>query len=89
VQKPDLLNVMEVRAFFGGTRLIDTSTLYRGTHAGRYPRPVRVGGVRWIRSECEDALAAMIAARDALADQLEHRAAARRAITMHHASEAP
>jgi predicted DNA-binding transcriptional regulator AlpA len=72
VQKPELLNVMEVRAFFGGTKLIDTSTLYRGMHAGRYPRPVRVGGMRWIRSECEAALAAMIAARDALADQTEH-----------------
>jgi hypothetical protein len=30
VQKPDLMTMMEVRVFFGGTRLIDTSTLYRG-----------------------------------------------------------
>jgi len=72
VQKPDLMTMMEVRVFFGGTRLIDTSTLYRGMNSGRYPRPIRVGDVRWIRSECEDALAAMIAARDALADQMEH-----------------
>jgi predicted DNA-binding transcriptional regulator AlpA len=71
VQKPDLMTMLEVRAFFGGTRLIDTSTLYRGMNSGRYPRPIRVGGVRWIRSECEDALAVMIAERDATAYQTE------------------
>jgi predicted DNA-binding transcriptional regulator AlpA len=71
VQKPDLMNVMEVRAFFGGTRLIDTATLYRGMNSGRYPRGIHVGGVRWLRSECEAALARMIAERDALADQTE------------------
>jgi predicted DNA-binding transcriptional regulator AlpA len=72
VQKPELLNVTEVREFFGGTKLITVSTLYRGMGTGRYPRPVHVGGARWIRSECEEALAAMIAARDALADRMEH-----------------
>jgi predicted DNA-binding transcriptional regulator AlpA len=72
VQKPDLLNVTEVREFFGGTKLITVSALYRGMAIGRYPRPVRVGGVRWIRSECEGALAAMIAARDALSGRMAH-----------------
>jgi predicted DNA-binding transcriptional regulator AlpA len=71
VQKPDLMTMMEVRAFFGGTRLIDTSTLYRGMNIARYPRPVHVGGVRWLRSECEAALARMIAERDATAHQTE------------------
>jgi predicted DNA-binding transcriptional regulator AlpA len=61
---PDLMDSTAVRAFFGG---IDTSTLYRGMHEGRYPRPFKVSSqaVRWVRSECEAVLAAMIAARDA------------------------
>jgi predicted DNA-binding transcriptional regulator AlpA len=34
--------------------------------AGRYPKPIHVGpnSTRWLRSECEAALKAMIAARD-------------------------
>jgi predicted DNA-binding transcriptional regulator AlpA len=64
---PDLMDVAAVCAFFGGTRPLDQSTLYRGIAANRYPRPIYVGAktVRWLRSECEATLKAMIAARDA------------------------
>lgn len=49
--------------FFGG---IDVSTLYRGVHSGRYPRPVNVSNnvVRWLADECEAALERMIGERD-------------------------
>lgn len=62
----NLLDARAVRGFFGGSKPIDNSTLYRGIAAGRYPRPIRVGpaSVRWLRSECEAAVQAMIAARD-------------------------
>ena len=65
--KPDLITDEEVRAFFGGSKPIDRSTLHRGIQAGRYPRGIKVGprAVRWVRVECEAVLAAMIAARDA------------------------
>ena len=50
-------------AFFGG---IDVSTLYRGVHSGRYPRPVNVSAnvVRWLADECEATLDRMIAERN-------------------------
>jgi predicted DNA-binding transcriptional regulator AlpA len=59
---PNLLDITEVCTFFGG---LDPSTIYRGIGVGRYPRPVRVGAntSRWLRSECEQALAGMIAGR--------------------------
>ena len=62
--QPDLLDCLATRRLFGG---IHASTLYRGIAAGRYPRPVHVGPntSRWLRSECEAALAAMIEARRA------------------------
>jgi predicted DNA-binding transcriptional regulator AlpA len=52
-------------AFFGGTRPINVATLYRGIRRGRYPRPVKVGpgSSRWLRSECEAALQAMVEGR--------------------------
>jgi predicted DNA-binding transcriptional regulator AlpA len=61
---PPLLDVCAVLAFFGD---INLSTLYRGINAGVYPRPINVSAnvVRWLASECEAALAAMIARRDA------------------------
>jgi predicted DNA-binding transcriptional regulator AlpA len=51
--------------FFGGTRPINPATLYRGIRQGRYPQPVKIGpgSSRWLRSECERALAAMAEAR--------------------------
>jgi predicted DNA-binding transcriptional regulator AlpA len=63
-QSTDLLDCQATRCFFGG---IHASTLYRGIAAGRYPRPIHVGPntSRWLRSECEAALRAMIEARRA------------------------
>jgi predicted DNA-binding transcriptional regulator AlpA len=51
--------------FFGGTRPIDPSTLYRGIKAGRYPPPFHVGpgSSRWIPAECIAAREALISAR--------------------------
>jgi predicted DNA-binding transcriptional regulator AlpA len=50
--------------FFGGTRPLNAATLYRGIRQGRYPRPVKVGGSsRWLRSECEAVLQAMVEGR--------------------------
>jgi predicted DNA-binding transcriptional regulator AlpA len=56
----------ETCRFFGGqSRPINHATLYRGVKEGRYPGPIKVGAnsSRWIKSECEAALAAIIAAR--------------------------
>jgi predicted DNA-binding transcriptional regulator AlpA len=60
-----LLDRKEVCQFFGGTKPIDASTLYRGIRQGRYPRAVKVGPgtSRWLRSECEAALKAMVEVR--------------------------
>jgi predicted DNA-binding transcriptional regulator AlpA len=50
--------------FFGGTRPINPATLYRGVRTGRFPAPVKVGGSsRWLRSECEAVLQAMVEGR--------------------------
>jgi predicted DNA-binding transcriptional regulator AlpA len=51
--------------FFGGTKPLHPATLYRGIRKGRYPRAVKVGpgSSRWLRAECEAALAAMVAGR--------------------------
>jgi predicted DNA-binding transcriptional regulator AlpA len=60
----DLLHRGEVCRLFGGTKPINTATLYRGIRAGRFPRPVRVGGSsRWLREECEAALRSMVEGR--------------------------
>ncbi len=61
----DLLDRREVCKFFGGTKPIDPATLYRGVRKGRYPAPVKVGpgSSRWLRSECETALQAMVQGR--------------------------
>jgi len=59
-----LLDRKEVLSFFGGTRPIDASTLYRGIKLGRFPQPIKVGGSsRWLREECELALQAMVDGR--------------------------
>jgi predicted DNA-binding transcriptional regulator AlpA len=60
-----LLDRKEVCFFFGGSKPIDASTLYRGIREGRYPRPVKVGpgSSRWLRSECETALRLMVERR--------------------------
>ena len=60
----DLLTCKQVCHLFGG---IHSSTLYRGIDARRYPPPIKVRAntSRWLRSECEQALSAMIARRPA------------------------
>ena len=46
-------------------RPINPATLYRGVRKGRYPKPVKVGpgSSRWLRAECEAALAQMAEGR--------------------------
>jgi predicted DNA-binding transcriptional regulator AlpA len=61
----ELLDRRAACAFFGGTRPLNPATLYRGIRKGRYPKPVKIGpgSSRWLRSECEAALQAMIGGR--------------------------
>ena len=61
----ELLDRREVCRFFGGTKPLDPATLYRGIRKGRYPAPVKVGpgSSRWLRAECEAALAQMAEGR--------------------------
>jgi hypothetical protein len=68
--------------FFGGDTPLHHSTLYRGMAAKRYPRPILVAGnsARWLRSECEAALARMIAKRDEPRTKRERRGRPRRRI---------
>ena len=65
MQSAELLDRDAVCAFFGGTRPINPATLYRGVRKGRYPKPVKVGpgSSRWLRAECEAALAQMAQGR--------------------------
>jgi predicted DNA-binding transcriptional regulator AlpA len=57
----DLLDIEAVCRFFGGTKPLHPATIYRGLGT-RYPRPVRVSPNvnRWLRSECEAALKAIL-----------------------------
>jgi predicted DNA-binding transcriptional regulator AlpA len=61
----ELLDREATCRFFGGSKPIDPATLYRGIAKGRYPKPVKVGpgSARWLKSECEAALQAMVEAR--------------------------
>jgi predicted DNA-binding transcriptional regulator AlpA len=60
----DLLDKGEVLRLFGGSKPIHPSTLYRQIRKGSIPKPVRVGGSsRWLRSECEQVLQAMVDGR--------------------------
>ena len=67
MQDPSLLDLRVVCCLLGGTRPINPATLYRGIRLGRYPAPIKVGpnASRWLRSECEAALQAMIERRAA------------------------
>jgi predicted DNA-binding transcriptional regulator AlpA len=57
----NLLDRTATCEFFGG---IHPATLYRHIRTGIVPRPVKVGALsRWLRSECETALQAMVAGR--------------------------
>jgi hypothetical protein len=66
VGAPRLWTADYVCGFFGGEeRPITMSTLYRGIALARYPRPIDIGGARWLASECEATLQLMIDKRDA------------------------
>jgi predicted DNA-binding transcriptional regulator AlpA len=54
----------ETLAFFGGSKPIHIGTLYHGMQKGHYPRPINIGGVRWLRSECEATVRKMVEQRD-------------------------
>ena len=59
----DLLDIRAVCRLFGGTRPLNPSTVYKGIKRGVFPAPIPVGGPhtsRWLRSECEAALAQII-----------------------------
>jgi predicted DNA-binding transcriptional regulator AlpA len=60
-----LMDRAETCRFFGGNKPIDPSSLYRGIRKGLHPRPVKIGpgSSRWLRSECEAALARMVEVR--------------------------
>jgi predicted DNA-binding transcriptional regulator AlpA len=61
MQPPDLLDRRATCEFFGG---LHASSLYRGVRQGRFPKPIKVGALsRWLKSECELALARMMEAR--------------------------
>jgi predicted DNA-binding transcriptional regulator AlpA len=65
-QPTDLLNLKTVCVFFGGPDSpLHAATIYRHIKRGLVPAPIKVGpnASRWLRSECEAALAAMIARR--------------------------
>jgi predicted DNA-binding transcriptional regulator AlpA len=63
----ELWDVNETCAFFGGNVPINISTLYRGIASKRYPKPINISNniVRWIAGECREALAQIVARRDA------------------------
>jgi predicted DNA-binding transcriptional regulator AlpA len=74
----DLLDIDAVCRFFGGTKPLHPATIYRGIGI-RYPRPIRVSPNvnRWLRSECEEALQAILdAPREPLPCPKRRRAAA-------------
>ena len=65
MQITNLLDRDEACRFFGGSRPINPSTLYRGIAGGRYPKAVKIGpgSSRWLRSECELALQTLVEGR--------------------------
>ena len=66
-ETPELLAKPAVLQMFGGTKPINSATLYRGIAQGRFPAPIKVGPKtsRWPRSECEAKLREIIASRTA------------------------
>ena len=66
--EPDELELWDretVLAYFGGSKPIHVSTLYRGVNSGIYPPPMNVSAnvVRWIGHECRDARQRMMGER--------------------------
>jgi Prophage CP4-57 regulatory protein (AlpA) len=71
-----------VQTYFGGSKPLHISTLYRGMADGIYPKPIRasVNSVRWLADECRAALRRMIAERDQPPKRPEYRGRPRRQI---------
>jgi predicted DNA-binding transcriptional regulator AlpA len=60
----DLLDRRAVCRLLGGSRPINASTIYRLIRRGLLPRPLKLGGSsRWVRSEIEAVLAALVVRR--------------------------
>jgi predicted DNA-binding transcriptional regulator AlpA len=59
--KSRLLDRKAVQVFFGGTKPLNASTVYRQIKAGRIPPPIKIsaGCSRWSLAECEAALQRM------------------------------
>jgi hypothetical protein len=77
LQPPAPIELWDRRAvleFFGGTKPLHPSTLYRGLGL-IYPRPINTRGntVRWLADECRAALQRMIAERDEPPKRVERR----------------
>jgi predicted DNA-binding transcriptional regulator AlpA len=79
-----------VQKFFGGSKPLHISTLYRGMADGIYPKPIKasVNSVRWLASECRAALDRMIAERDQPPKRAERRGRPRGSRLERAASEA-
>ncbi|WP_426615366.1 helix-turn-helix transcriptional regulator [Bradyrhizobium sp. McL0616] len=62
----ELWDCETVLRFFGGSKPIHISTLYRGIHSDLYPKPVNVSAnvVRWLGHECRAAQQRMLSERD-------------------------
>jgi predicted DNA-binding transcriptional regulator AlpA len=58
----ELWDAPKVQEYFGGSKPIHISTLYRGVNSGLYPRPMNVSPnvVRWIPRECRAARKRML-----------------------------
>jgi predicted DNA-binding transcriptional regulator AlpA len=69
----ELMTLTATCEFFGGDRPIHYSTLNRGIAAGRYPKPIRIGpnSARWLRSECQEVVKALVARRDGAGSEAE------------------
>jgi predicted DNA-binding transcriptional regulator AlpA len=65
----ELWDCRTVCRFYGGSKPIHLSSLYRGINAGRFPKPIKVGlgAVRWDAAEVRASIEAMRAERDAAA----------------------
>lgn len=65
----DLLDIYEACKFIGGSKPINPATLWRGIKAGRFSKPIKIGGqaVRWRRIDLEADITRMVAERDGTA----------------------
>ena len=59
--EPILLDLKAVCHFFGGSKPLHPSTIYRGINERRYPAPIKLspGCSRWLLSDCQNALSVL------------------------------